>query len=70
MARQWDKMEGQPTKPVARSKVARSRGQRPITVIVNIRPGPVSERQKRLWRAWWMRLIAECKREPKSEAQK
>lgn len=43
MARQWEKMEGRPTKPVARSKVVRSSGLRPIKVIISIRPGLIKD---------------------------
>lgn len=45
--------------------------QKPQPVVtLKIKRGPVTERQRRLWRSWWMRLIAEYKREPMSEAQK
>jgi len=39
-----------------------------IKVTVNIERQPSSERQKRLWRAWW-RLIASVREELESETK-
>ena len=38
-----------------------------IRVTVSIEPRPISERQKRLWRAWWRRLIASVREELENE---
>lgn len=61
MARQWDKMEGRPTKPLARPKVARSSGLGPMKIIISIRAGPASPAQKAAWRRFWEKLIVEAK---------
>ena len=40
-----------------------------IKVKLYIRPEPVTERQRRLWRAWWARLIDDCQRELNAEGE-
>ena len=40
-----------------------------IKVTVNIERRPISELQKRLWRAWWRRLIASVREELESETK-
>ena len=38
-----------------------------IRVTVNIERRPISERQKRLWRAWWWHLILSVREELANE---
>ncbi len=41
-----------------------------VKVKVDIRPGKVTERQKRLWQSWWRCLIASVREELDSEAKR
>ena len=38
-------------------------------VIMNFQAGPATERQRKLWRAWWTRLIASVREELESKAK-
>jgi len=40
-----------------------------LKVIVNFQAVPATELQRRLWRAWWARLIASVREELESEAK-
>ena len=50
-------------------KVLKSDTKTEIRVTVNVVPGKASEYQKKLFRAFFTRLIAECQRELKAESE-